>query len=78
MVSAVEVGKSVGAGSEGKPSPVSWAADEGSIVASSGDLGVTFGYIRQNTPAPGNPRGVPFVTIWRRADASQPWRYVAE
>ncbi len=78
VVSAVEVGKSVGAGSEGKPSPVSWAADEGSIVASSGDLGVTFGYIRQNTPAPGNPRGVPFVTIWRRADASQPWRYVAE
>jgi ketosteroid isomerase-like protein len=79
VVSAVEIGKSVGAGSEGKPSPVSWAPDEGAIVASSGDLGVTFGYIRQNTPPPpGRPGAVPFITIWRRADPSQPWRYVAE
>ena len=79
VVSAAEIGKSVGAGSEGKPSPVSWAADEGSIVASSGDLGVTFGYIRQNTPPPaGRPAAVPFITIWRRADPGQPWRYVAE
>jgi ketosteroid isomerase-like protein len=79
VISAVEIGKSVGAGSEGQPSPVSWAADEGSIVASSGDLGVTFGYIRQNTPPPpGRPAAVPFITIWRRADPSQPWRYVAE
>lgn len=78
VISAAAIGKSVGAGSEGKPSPVSWAADEGSIVASSGDLGVTFGYIRQNAAPPGNPRGVPFITIWRRAGASQPWRYVAE
>jgi ketosteroid isomerase-like protein len=79
VMSAAAIGKSVGAGSEGKPSPVSWAADEGSIVASSGDLGVTFGYIRQNTPPPpGRPAAVPFITIWRRADPSQPWRYVAE
>jgi ketosteroid isomerase-like protein len=79
VISAAQIGKSVGAGSEGKPSPVSWAPDEGSIVASSGDLGVTFGYIRQNTPPPpGRPAAVPFITIWRRADPSQPWRYVAE
>jgi ketosteroid isomerase-like protein len=79
VLSAAEIGKSVGAGSEGQPSPVSWAADEGAIVASSGDLGVTFGYIRQNTPPPsGRPAAVPFITIWRRADPSQPWRYVAE
>jgi ketosteroid isomerase-like protein len=79
VISAAEIGKSVGAGSEGQPSPVSWAADEGAIVASSGDLGVTFGYIRQNTPPPpGRPAAVPFITIWRRADPSQPWRYVAE
>ena len=79
VISAAEIGKSVGAGSEGKPSPVSWAPDEGSIVASSGDLGVTFGYIRQNTPPPpGRPAAVPFITIWRRADPGQPWRYVAE
>jgi ketosteroid isomerase-like protein len=78
VISAAEIGKSVGAGSEGKPSPVSWAADEGSIVASSGDLGVTFGFIRQNTPPPGRPAAVPFITIWRRPDPGQPWRYVAE
>ena len=79
VISAAEIGKSVGAGSEGQPSPVSWAADEGAIVASSGDLGVTFGYIRQNTPPPpGRPAAVPFITVWRRADPSQPWRYVAE
>jgi ketosteroid isomerase-like protein len=79
VISAAEIGKAVGAGSEGKPSPVSWAADEGSIVASSGDLGVTFGYIRQNNPPPAaGPTAIPFITIWRRADPSQPWRYVAE
>jgi ketosteroid isomerase-like protein len=78
VISAAEIGKSVGTGSEGKPSPVAWAADEGSLVASSGDLGVTFGFIRQNTPPPGGAAAVPFITVWRRADASQPWRYVAE
>jgi ketosteroid isomerase-like protein len=79
VVSAAEIARSVGAGSEGKPSPVSWAADEGSIVASSGDLGVTFGYIRSNTPPPaGQPGAVPFFTIWRRASPESPWRYVAE
>lgn len=79
VVGATAIGQSVGQGSEGKPSPVSWAADEGALVASSGDLGVTFGFIRQNTaPPPGQPGAVPFFTIWRRADASAPWRYVAE
>ena len=76
VVSATEIGKSVGAGSEGKPSPLAWAADEGSIVASSGDLGVTFGYIRQNAAKESGP--VPFVTIWRRANANEVWRYIAE
>jgi hypothetical protein len=79
VVSAEAIGRSVGAGSEGKPSPVSWAPDEGVIVASSGDLGVTFGYIRPNTPPPpGQPARIPFITIWRRENASAPWRYVAE
>ena len=79
VVSAEAIGRSVGAGSEGKPSPVSWAADAGAIVASSGDLGVTFGYIRPNSPPPaGQPSMFPFITIWRRADANAPWRYVAE
>jgi hypothetical protein len=79
VVSAAEIGKSVGAGSEGQPSPVSWAADEGSLVASSGDLGVTFGFIRRNSSAPAaGPNAVPFITIWRRPHANAPWRYVAE
>jgi hypothetical protein len=79
VVSAAEIGKSVGAGSEGKPSPVAWAADEGSIVASSGDLGVTFGFIRLNSSGPpARPTAVPFITIWRRPNADAPWRYVAE
>jgi ketosteroid isomerase-like protein len=79
VVGAAEIARSVGAGSEGKPSPVSWAADEGSLVASSGDLGVTFGFIRQNTAPPdGQPAAVPFFTIWRRANVNDAWRYVAE
>lgn len=79
VVGAAAIAKNVGAGSEGKPSPVSWAADEGSIVASSGDLGVTFGFIRTNAPpAQGQPSAIPFFTIWRRASVSDPWRYVAE
>lgn len=79
VVGAANIARSVGAGSEGKPSPVSWAADEGSIVASSGDLGVTFGFIRQNGQATqGQPAGVPFFTIWHRPSVNVQWRYVAE
>jgi hypothetical protein len=76
VLGAAEIGKSMGPGTT---SPVSWAADEGAIVASSGDLGVNFGYIRQNGPPPaGGPGAVPFITIWRRASVNDPWRYVAE
>jgi ketosteroid isomerase-like protein len=78
VIGAANIGKSVGAGSEGKPSPVAWAADEGSIVASSGDLGVTFGFIRPHAAVSGKPGAVPFFTIWRRADPAAPWRYIAE
>jgi ketosteroid isomerase-like protein len=79
VVSVEAIGRSVGAGSEGKPSPMSWAPDVGAIVASSGDLGVTFGYIRPNAPPPaGQPSAIPFITIWRRANPDSPWRYIAE
>jgi ketosteroid isomerase-like protein len=72
------IGRTIGAGSEGRPSPVSWAPDD-VIVASSGDLGVTWGLIRRNdTPPVGQPSAVPFLTIWRRATPSDVWRYVAE
>ena len=54
-----------------------------SLIASSGDLGVTFGFIKPNSPAPnaaaaGATAGIPFFTIWRRAGPNAPWRYVAE
>ena len=78
IVGAEAIARSVGAGSQGQPSPVSWAADEGSLVASSGDLGVTFGYIRPHTPSADQPAAIPFFTIWRRPNANMPWRYVAE
>jgi hypothetical protein len=52
----------------------------GVLVASSGDLGVTFGIIRRNTPPadPKQPATFPFFTIWRRDSPSGVWRYIAE
>jgi ketosteroid isomerase-like protein len=67
------IGRSVGASSAGKPSPVSWNASK-TFVASSGDLGINFGIIRQN----GGEGRFPFFTIWYRKSTSDPWRYVAE
>jgi ketosteroid isomerase-like protein len=79
IVGAANIGKSIGADSPDPVSPVVWSADR-AIVASSGDFGVTMGTIRQKAPgADGKPvPGAPFFTIWRRADAKSPWRYIAE
>ena len=78
VVGAEAIGAAVGAGGSETSSPVSWAADRGVLVASSGDLGVTFGMIRSNEPsAEGPPDGYPFFTIWRRS-ADGVWRYIAE
>ncbi|HEX5216469.1 MAG TPA: hypothetical protein VFV98_13490 [Vicinamibacterales bacterium] len=76
----VAISREVGAGGLPNSSPVSWGADFRTIVASSGDLGITFGYIRVNGPGPDGktPPATPFFTIWRRANASAPWKYVAE
>ncbi len=68
--------------SQGVPegtSPVNWGPER-ALVASSGDLGITFGRIVPNAPAPDGRAapGIPFFTIWRRANAQAPWRYVAE
>jgi hypothetical protein len=61
------------------PSRLRWGPDEGVLVAPSGDLGVTFGWIRPNGPvAQGQPAAFPFFTVWRRAAPGAPWRYVAE
>jgi ketosteroid isomerase-like protein len=77
VVGAENIARSVAAGQPPTGSTLSWAPDK-VIVASSGDLGVTIGMIRPNAPAAGQPAGFPFFTIWRRADPSAPWRYVAE
>ncbi len=75
------IGRLVSAGGgDTTTSAVSWAADYRVIVASSGDLGVTFGIIRQNAPPAGEnpPRTFPFFTVWRRGTTTAPWRYIAE
>jgi hypothetical protein len=75
--------RAIGAGVGGQRpetgSPVSWGP-ETTIVAASGDFGVTIGYIVPNAPgADGKPQpGRPFFTIWRRDSVSDPWRYIAE
>jgi len=60
-----------------KPSTISWGPDR-SIVASSGDLGVTIGTIRPDAPVAGQPAAFAFFTIWRRPSPDAPWRYIAE
>lgn len=78
VVGPEAIGRSVGAGGSNAGSEVSWSA-QSAIVASSGDLGVTLGIIRQNKPAAdGNRPSYAFFTIWRRASATAPWRYIAE
>jgi hypothetical protein len=77
VVGAKSIGRMVGEGEPAEGSSVSWGPDEAVIVASSGDLGITFGRIRSNDPASDSPP-FPFFTIWRRASPDAPWRYVAE
>jgi ketosteroid isomerase-like protein len=76
VVGSAAIGRAVGEGTPTDSSPVSWAADHKVIVASSGDLGVTFGYIRSNDKK--DQPAIPFFTIWRRENPSDPWRYIAE
>ena len=79
VVGAEAIGRSVGAGAPGPTSPVEWSTDV-AIVASSGDLGISFGYIRPRAKAGDGaaPQGQPFFTIWYRASPTVPWRYIAE
>ncbi|HET7709031.1 MAG TPA: hypothetical protein VFK50_05790 [Sphingomicrobium sp.] len=58
--------------------PIQWGPED-VIVSSTGDFGITWGFIRPlNPPANGQSAGGPYTTIWRRAAPDQPWRYVAE
>jgi ketosteroid isomerase-like protein len=78
VVGSESIGRMVAAGSPAGGSAVSWGPDR-VIVASSGDLGVTIGIIRLNTPpAAGEPAAFPFFTVWRRPSVNAPWRYIAE
>ncbi|MBX3431279.1 MAG: hypothetical protein KF779_16960 [Hyphomonadaceae bacterium] len=61
------------------PSPLRWSADQGVIVATTGDLGATWGYLRRNGPTPpGRLAEIPFFTIWARDTPTEEWRYIAE
>jgi ketosteroid isomerase-like protein len=72
------IGAAVGAGAPPNTSPVNWGPEK-TIIAASGEFGVTIGYILRNAPgADGKiPPGQPFFTIWRK-DAAGVWRYIAE
>jgi hypothetical protein len=62
----------------GPPSPLRWSTTR-AFAASSGDLGVSMGLIRRNTPAAdGRPDTISFFTIWYRERPDGPWRYIAE
>lgn len=69
------IGAGVGAGESG-PSTLTWGPDHKVLAASSGDLGVTIGYI--NSPAAdGQPaRRFPFFTVWKKVNGV--WKFVAE
>jgi len=79
VVGAEAIGNTVSGGKPAEPSTLVWAPDR-VIVASSGDLGVTIGLIRDTAPGPdpNAPTVFPFFTVWQRATTTEPWRYVAE
>ncbi len=72
------IGDGVGSGQPANTSPVNWGPEK-TVIAPSGDFGVTIGYIVRNKPGEDGkiPPGQAFFTIWSR-DASGAWRYVAE
>ena len=74
-----QIGGGVGSGAPPNTSPVNWGPEK-TIVAASGDFGVTIGYIVQNKPgADGKiPPGQPFFTIWKRDSPKERWLYIAE
>jgi ketosteroid isomerase-like protein len=77
VVGSEAIGAGVGAGESG-PATISWGAED-VVVASSGDLGVSIGFIVPDADSTGAPPPrFPFFTIWRRDSTSAPWRYVAE
>ncbi len=82
-----QIGGGVGSGAPPNTSPVNWRP-ETTIVAASGDFGVTIGFSVQNKPgadpSTGSgqggkiPPGQPFFTIWKRDSPKERWLYIAE
>jgi ketosteroid isomerase-like protein len=65
-------------GGDAPGSPFTWAPDD-VLVASSGDLGLTWGLLTRTGPTPpGRSPTIPFFTIWHRNSPSEPWFYIAE
>lgn len=79
VVGNTAIGKFIGENSPEPTSPLHWGPDK-TIVASSGDLGVTIGTITQNTPPAdaATPQTFPFFTVWHRGSTTEPWKYIAE
>lgn len=73
-----EIAALVGQNEPATGSSVNWGPER-AIVATSGDFGVTLGYITRNAPGPEGktPPPSPFFTIWK-TDASGEWKYIAE
>lgn len=79
LLGNAQIGDAVGSGAPPNTSPVTWGPEK-TIVAASGDFGVTIGYIVQNKPGPDGkiPPGRPFFTIWKRDSPKDRWLYIAE
>lgn len=75
----VAIGQQVGQGQAPNTSSVNWGPEK-TIIAPSGDFGVTIGYIVPNKPgADGKlPPRQPFFTIWKRDLPNGKWLYIAE
>jgi ketosteroid isomerase-like protein len=73
-----EIANSIAGPQPPNTSPVNWGPEK-TIIAASGDFGVTIGYIVRNQPgADGKAQpGQPFFTIWQK-DANGVWKYIAE
>jgi hypothetical protein len=78
LIGNQQIGEGVGSGSPPNSSPVNWGPEK-TIVARSGDFGVTIGYIVPNKPgADGKTPRIPFFTIWKRESPNTAWKYIAE
>ena len=79
LVGNEQIGEGVGSGSPTNSSPLHWGPDQ-TIIAGSGDFGVTIGYLVPNQPrADGKPAPrIPFFTIWKRDSPNGKWLYIAE